>query len=123
MNQILLCGDGAVRGTSGQAGVGCVGRDSEGRCIGAFSGGIGIATAYIAGVIALVIAGEWALKRGYMNICFSMNSKAVLTAFMSERVPWIVKHRWKIIKKYMRNITFRHLYSVINFSATKMAKK
>ncbi|XP_026431656.1 uncharacterized protein LOC113328879 [Papaver somniferum] len=123
LNQVLLCCEGATRGNPGQVGVGCVGRDSEGRCIGAFSGGIGIATTYIAEVMALVLAGEWAIKRGYINIFFSLNSRAVLSAFVSERIPWIVNVRWKIIKKKLRGIDFKDLYKETNFSATKMAKK
>ncbi|XP_026400125.1 uncharacterized protein LOC113296010 [Papaver somniferum] len=90
--------------------------------MGAATGGLGVASNYIAEVMALVIAGEWAVKKGFTEVCFSLDSLAALKAFSNGSIPWIVKNRWSNIKTNICNITSRHSYREINFPADKMAK-
>ncbi|XP_026458902.1 uncharacterized protein LOC113359496 [Papaver somniferum] len=122
-NQVLICCDGASKGNPGKSGYGFVGRSNTGSYLGAEAGGLGIATNYIAEVMALIYAGEWAVRRQFLNVCFSLDSKAVLQAFSSGNVPWIVKNRWERIQKKLQSISFRHSFREVNFSADKMAKK
>ncbi|XP_026417164.1 uncharacterized protein LOC113312642 [Papaver somniferum] len=113
----------AFKGNHGNAGLGFVARNDKGGCLGACSGGLGIATNYLAELMALVVAGEWAVKKRYGNICFSLDSKAVLLAFSNGRKPWIVVNIWNNIRKHISRITFIHSYREINFSADKMPKQ
>lgn len=71
-NQILICCDGAAKGNPGVAGFGFIGRRSNGECVGSMSSGIGVATNYIAEVMALVMAGEWAVKKAFLSVVFSL---------------------------------------------------
>ncbi|XP_026417441.1 uncharacterized protein LOC113312923 [Papaver somniferum] len=121
--KILICCDGASKGNPGNAGMVFVARNEDGGCLGASSGGLGIATNYLDEVMALVVAGEWAVKKRYKNVCFSLDSKAVLLAFSNGRIPWIVVNKWNKIRKYISRITFTHSYREINFFADKMDKQ
>ncbi|XP_026451377.1 uncharacterized protein LOC113351649 [Papaver somniferum] len=123
LNQVLICCDGASKGNPGSSGCGFVRRSNTGGYLGAVAGGLGVATNSIAEVMALICAGEWAIRRQYFNVCFSLDSKAVLQAFSSGKIPWMVINRWKRIMVKLHSISFRHSYREIIFSADKMAKR
>ncbi|XP_026399201.1 uncharacterized protein LOC113295056 [Papaver somniferum] len=123
LNQTLLCCDGASRGNPWKAGHGFIARNSDGGCIGAAAGGIGIATNYIAEIMGLICAGEWAVQKQKWNVCFSLDSHAALMAFTIEKVPWMVQNRWQKIKEYLYVISFQHSYREVNTSADTMAKE
>ncbi|XP_026450620.1 uncharacterized protein LOC113350705 [Papaver somniferum] len=123
LNQVLILCDGASKGNPGSSGYGFVGRSSIGGYLEAVAGGLGIATNFIAEVMALICADEWDIRRQYWNVCFSLDSKEVLQDFISGKVPWIVKNGWKRIMDKLHSISFRHSYREVNFSADKMAKR
>ncbi|XP_026416690.1 uncharacterized protein LOC113312151 [Papaver somniferum] len=123
MDQSLICCDGAAKGNPGAAGIGFISRTSNGSCLGAGSGGLGITTNYIVEVMALVAAGEWAVSKHRMNVCFSLDSMAVIMEFSSGKIPWIVKNRWSKVINSLSIITFRHSYREVNFSADNLSKK
>ncbi|XP_026399332.1 uncharacterized protein LOC113295204 [Papaver somniferum] len=122
-NQVLICCDGASKGNPGVAGLGFVARSNSGLCVGAASGGFGITTNYLAEVMALVVAGEWAVSKSFQEVCFQLDSNAVLVALSTDRVPWIIKSRWEKIKRNNSSINLKHSYREVNFSADNMAKK
>ncbi|XP_026459802.1 uncharacterized protein LOC113360512 [Papaver somniferum] len=62
------------------------GRSCNGGYLGEVAGGIGVATNSIAEVMALIGAAEWAIRRQFFNVCFSLDSKAVLQDFGSDKV-------------------------------------
>ncbi|XP_026435781.1 uncharacterized protein LOC113333563 [Papaver somniferum] len=66
--QVLICCDGALKGNPGNAGPGFIARDDSGGCLGDASGGLGIATNYLEEVMALIVAGEWAVKKQYKKV-------------------------------------------------------
>ncbi|XP_026398999.1 uncharacterized protein LOC113294838 [Papaver somniferum] len=105
------------------AGFGFIGKNSDGGCVGAMSGGLGIATNYVAEFMALVVAGEWAIQRQFLNVCFGVDSRAILTAFAGGKIPWIVLNRWKKVVGNLRNTSFIHSYREVNFSPDKLAKR
>ncbi|XP_026378806.1 uncharacterized protein LOC113273275 [Papaver somniferum] len=109
-NQILIFCDGACKGNPGKAGFGFIARSANGGCVGDASCGIGITTNYLAEVMALKVAGEWAVKQKLLDVCFSLDSKAVLEAFNSGRIPWMVENRWRNIVQSIPSISFRHSY-------------
>ncbi|KAI3981951.1 hypothetical protein MKX01_018857, partial [Papaver californicum] len=82
-NQLLLCCDRASRGNPGEVGYGFIGRNNEGDCIIAVAGGLGVATNYYAEVMAVLCAGEWTIKNGFMHLLFRSDSKSVIEAFNS----------------------------------------
>ncbi|XP_026420238.1 uncharacterized protein LOC113316235 [Papaver somniferum] len=123
LNQILICCDGDSKSNPGLAGIDFIGRNNDGSYLGAVCGGLGIATNYISEVMGLVIAGEWAVRKRFMDVYFILDSKAVSIAFASGEIPWIVLNRWKKVTANLRNISFRHAYREINFSADSLAKQ
>ncbi|XP_026442768.1 uncharacterized protein LOC113342426 [Papaver somniferum] len=109
-NQTLICCDGAYKSNPGKAGIGFIARNHYGEHLGSASGGLGIATNYLAEVMALIIAGEWEISRGLLNVCFSLDSKVVIMAFLNDKMPWMVQSIWVRITKAIPVITFRHSY-------------
>ncbi|XP_026417606.1 uncharacterized protein LOC113313099 [Papaver somniferum] len=122
-NQIPICRDGAAKGNPGVAGFGFIGRNSDSECVGAMAGGLGIATNFVAEMMALVMAGEWAVSKSFLNVLFSLYSHAVLNAFTGNIIPWMILNRWKKVISHMRRVSIRHVYREANFSADKIAKK
>ncbi|XP_026451982.1 uncharacterized protein LOC113352373 [Papaver somniferum] len=122
INQVLICCDGASKGNPGCSGYGFVGRNNTGGYLGAVAGGLGVATNFIDEVMALICEGEWAIRRQFFNVCFSLDSKEVLHAFTSGEVPWMVINGWKRIMAKLHSFSFRHSFREINFSADKMVK-
>ncbi|XP_026417445.1 uncharacterized protein LOC113312927 [Papaver somniferum] len=122
-HQILICCDGASKGNPGLAGIRFIARNHDEDYMGAASGGLVIAKNYLAEVIALIVAGEWAITKQWEEVCFSLDSKVVILAFMSNKIPWIVLNRWIKIKMNIPKISFRHSYREVSFSADSMAKK
>ncbi|XP_026399160.1 uncharacterized protein LOC113295013 [Papaver somniferum] len=121
--KVMICCDGASKGNPGIAGLFFVERNEHDKYLGAGSGGLGITTNYLAEVMALIVAGEWAVQKKYEKVCFRLDSKAFLLAFSYDKIPWIVENRWKNIRKHLSEISFIHSYREINFSADKMANK
>ncbi|XP_026451628.1 uncharacterized protein LOC113351939 [Papaver somniferum] len=122
-NQILICCDGAAKGNPGGAGFGFIGRNSESECVGAMTGGLGIATNFVAEMMALVMSGEWDVSKSFLNVVFSLDSQAILKAFTGNRIPWMILNIWKKVIFHLRRVFFRHAYREANFSADKISKK
>ncbi|XP_026419850.1 uncharacterized protein LOC113315815 [Papaver somniferum] len=122
-DQILICCDGSSRGNPGAAGYCFVCRDEMGGCIYAEATGLGIATNYIAELMAITGATEWAIQNNKLDICINSDSKAAVSAYMSGRLPWFMQVRWKRLKELLNNIKLVHSLREVNFSADSMAKK
>ncbi|XP_026442501.1 uncharacterized protein LOC113342051 [Papaver somniferum] len=90
-NQILICCDGTSRGNPGAAGCGFVCRDGKGVFIYAEATGLGIATNYIAELTVITGAAEWAIQNNKIDICINSDSKAVVNAYSSGRLPWFMQ--------------------------------
>ncbi|XP_026411038.1 uncharacterized protein LOC113306300 [Papaver somniferum] len=121
--QLLLCCDGASRENPGASGYGIFGRNSTGEFIIAISGGLGISTNYYAKIYAVIIAGKWAIHNEFFNIVLRTDSKAVIQAFASHKLPWFAIARWRKICSVMTKWSFIHNYREVNFSADKTTKK
>ncbi|XP_026420132.1 uncharacterized protein LOC113316125 [Papaver somniferum] len=122
-DQILLCCDGATRNNPGEAGYGFVGRDSYGTVLIAVAGGMGIATNFMAEVYAIINACEWAISKGFLKVCIRSDSKAAITSFSVNRIPWYVLTRWNRITEMLISCQFIHSYREVNFSADDLAKR
>ncbi|XP_026428840.1 uncharacterized protein LOC113324767 [Papaver somniferum] len=122
-DQILICCDGSSRGNPGAAGYGFVCRDEMGCCIYVEATGLGIATNYIAELMAITGAAEWAIQNNKLNVCFNSDSKAAVSAYISGRLPWFMQVRWKRLKELLHNIKFVHSLREVNFSDDSMEKK
>ncbi|XP_026458687.1 uncharacterized protein LOC113359235 [Papaver somniferum] len=122
-DQILICCDGSSRGNPGAAGYGFVCRDEMGGCIYAEATGLGIATNYIAELMAITGAAEWDIQNNKLDICINSDFKAAVSAYMSGRLPWFMQVRWKRLKELLHNIKLVHSLREVNFSADSMAKK
>ncbi|XP_026451895.1 uncharacterized protein LOC113352267 [Papaver somniferum] len=120
---VMFCYDGSSFGNPGSAGFGVVARDSNCQVIGTLTGGIGVATNYLAetyGVMnSLELAVEWKLQ----DIIIVSDSKTVLAEFAQGKIPWFLKGRWKIEQGKVSRIRYHHCYREVNFSANGIAKK
>ncbi|XP_026399810.1 uncharacterized protein LOC113295698 [Papaver somniferum] len=99
---IMFCCDGASIGNPGISAFGIVIRDHLSQVLGVITGGIGIATNYIAEVYAVISAVELAVEW---------------------KMPWFVKKRWQKAMKHIQSIIFLHSYRETNFAADTAAKK
>ncbi|RZC60089.1 hypothetical protein C5167_021854 [Papaver somniferum] len=85
----LLCCDGASKCNPGLAGYGFVVRNHLKHFEGTESGGPGVATNYIAKIMAAICAMQWAVTHQRWRIIIHSASKAILYAFMNRRLPWM----------------------------------
>ncbi|XP_026419869.1 uncharacterized protein LOC113315834 [Papaver somniferum] len=120
---VMFCCDGAAIGNPGNAGFGIIARDQFFQVLGTISGGIGIATNYIAEVLAVVCAIEWAVRLCCYKIVICSDSKSVVEDFKRGKIPWFIHARWVKACQSLTEITYIHCYREINFSADAPAKK
>ncbi|XP_026452040.1 uncharacterized protein LOC113352438 [Papaver somniferum] len=92
-NQIVLYCDGASRGNPGVSGYGFIGRRHTRELLIAFSEGLGISTNYVAEVLAILNAGEWAISEGHLEVIFRTDSTVVMLSFMKNKVSWFAENR------------------------------
>ncbi|XP_026383393.1 uncharacterized protein LOC113278881 [Papaver somniferum] len=103
--------------------MGFVCRGENGEFIYAESRGLGITTNFIDEIMAIIGAVEWAVEHNNFDIRVQSDSNAAITAYKSEKVPWIEQASWQQIKVMFRRIQFIHSMREINSSADVMAKK
>ncbi|XP_026417322.1 uncharacterized protein LOC113312800 [Papaver somniferum] len=120
---ILISCDGASRGNPGDAGYGFVRRKWDGEFIYAMSGGLGIGSNFLAEIVAILCAGEWAVNNNFYKVCFQTDSQAAIKVFQSQTVPWWSMTRWNKIKISLQDWYFSHNYREKNFSADSMANR
>ncbi|XP_026378087.1 uncharacterized protein LOC113272476 [Papaver somniferum] len=118
-----ICYDGASRGNPRDAGYGYICRNWDEEYMYAMSGGLGIATNYMAEIVAVLCAGEWAVSNNFIKVWFQTDSQSVMKAFQTDSVPWWSITRWNKIKSSLQDWHFSHGYTEINFSADSMAKR
>ncbi|XP_026397170.1 uncharacterized protein LOC113291903 [Papaver somniferum] len=123
MNQTLICCDGASRGNPGAAGYGFICRGDQGEFIHAEARCLGIATNFIAEVMVIIEAVEWAVKNNKLDIVINSDSSAALHAFSTGKFPWFCQVRWDKIKELLWRTQFVHSLREINFSADFLPKK
>ncbi|XP_026419615.1 uncharacterized protein LOC113315567 [Papaver somniferum] len=122
-NFILFCCDGSSFGNPGAAGFGIIARDSSCEVIGEMSGGVGTATNYIAEILAVIYALEWAFVLKAQKVIIRSDSKTVINDFCNDCVPWMFRARWLNAKQNSENIIFQHCFREVNFSADDLAKR
>ncbi|XP_026384260.1 uncharacterized protein LOC113279818 [Papaver somniferum] len=98
-------------------------RNWDGEYLYAMSGSLGIATNYMAEIVAVLCAGEWAAANNFIKVWFQTDSQPVMKAFQTYSVPWWSITRWNKIKSSLQEWHFSHGYREINFSADSMAKR
>ncbi|XP_026398917.1 uncharacterized protein LOC113294756 [Papaver somniferum] len=121
-DKILLCCDGASRNNPGEAGYGFIGRDNTGGCLIVVARGIGIATNYMAEFFAVINACEWAISKGFLQVCIRTDSASILNSLVTKRIPWYIQTRWNKIISTLVSCEFIHSYREVNFSADGLAK-
>ncbi|OVA20365.1 Ribonuclease H domain [Macleaya cordata] len=122
-NQILLFCDGASGGNPGHAGVGIICRNDRCDVVGAIAAGLGVCSSYVAEMIAILMGLEWAVAKGFSNIIVNSDSHGAVQFFISNRIPWMMEPRWRLIKQRQISIGFRDCFREINFSADSLAKR
>ncbi|XP_026444797.1 uncharacterized protein LOC113345202 [Papaver somniferum] len=122
-NTIFLCCDGASRGNSGISGYGFVIRNLSGQFMAAERGGLGITTNFVVEVMGSLYALEWAVQHNKFQVIVNSDSKATISVFSNNNLPWVVLVIWKLVCTVLKKIHFNHVYREINFSADFFAKK
>ncbi|XP_026459848.1 uncharacterized protein LOC113360563 [Papaver somniferum] len=120
---VLFCCDGAAFGNPGNAWFGIITRSHDCQVLGTISGGLVVTTNYIAEVMAVVCAIEWAITLSCRNILINSDSQSVVTDFKSGNIPLFIKARWLRACQYLYEILYIHCYREINFSADSLAKE
>ncbi|XP_026417457.1 uncharacterized protein LOC113312939 [Papaver somniferum] len=120
---ILFCCDGVSFGNPGAAGFGIVIRNHLFQVLGTLSGGIGVASNYIAEVYVVICAAELTVTWDLKNIIIKSDSKTVITEFAENKMPWFVRIRWQKSVKKLNSITFYHCFGEVNFSTDTAAKR
>ncbi|XP_026451053.1 uncharacterized protein LOC113351250 [Papaver somniferum] len=123
VNQTLICCDGASRGNSRAACFGFVCRGEKGEFIHAESRGLGIPTNFIAEIMAIIGAVEWALENNRFDLFIQSDSNAAITAYTSGKLPWIIQARWYRIKEIFWRTQFVHVMRETNLIADALSKK
>ncbi|XP_026419746.1 uncharacterized protein LOC113315705 [Papaver somniferum] len=122
-NILLFCCDGATKDNPGLVGYGFIARNSNGEFVVAEAGGLGVATNFIAEIVAVLRAMEWAVTNLKWDIIIQTDSRCIIDVFMKNKLPWVFWSRWNRIKTSLHRIHFRHVYREINFSADSFAKR
>ncbi|XP_026396126.1 uncharacterized protein LOC113290759 [Papaver somniferum] len=120
---VMFCCDGASIGNPGAAGFGVVVRDHLSQVIGVISGGIGIATNYIAEVYAFIDAVELVVEWKLRIIILNSDSKTVISEVAENKIPWFVRMRWLKEVSKIQSISFWHSLREFNFAADTAAKR
>ncbi|XP_026396676.1 uncharacterized protein LOC113291346 [Papaver somniferum] len=119
----MFCCDGASFGNPGVAGFGVVIRDHLCQVLGVISGGIDIATNYLAEVYAIICAVELAVEWQIQEAILNLDYKTMVTEFVRNRMPWFFKMRWKKAIAKIHSLQFKHSFRETNFSADTATKK
>ncbi|XP_026419860.1 uncharacterized protein LOC113315823 [Papaver somniferum] len=122
-NQIMVCCVGVSRGNPGVAGIGFITRNHEGYFYFAEVRGLGIATTFIAELMAVMCDTEWDTKNGVQDLIIKSGSKAAVTSFLTGKMPWFLNSRWKRIKNSSLQMKFVHCYKEVNFTANALEKR
>ncbi|XP_026459759.1 uncharacterized protein LOC113360466 [Papaver somniferum] len=121
--ELLLCCDGAARGSPSTAGAGVIARNDICEVLGAISIGLGTTTNYLAEIYGIVVGLEWAVKWNTNRVLIRTDSKSAMDALDTGTMPWFVRSRWRHIFANYDNIRFEHIYREANFSAESLAKQ
>ncbi|KAF9621089.1 hypothetical protein IFM89_016523 [Coptis chinensis] len=87
----LVNTDGAAKNNPGEVDVSVAGRNLNGEFVFVYSRNIGIATNYMAECTAILEGMEIAVSKGRASIWVESDSRAVVTAFNSGKIPWQLK--------------------------------
>ncbi|XP_026383989.1 uncharacterized protein LOC113279508 [Papaver somniferum] len=120
---VMFCCDGASFGNPEAAGFGVVIRDHLCQVLGVISGGIGIATNYIAEVYEIICVVELAVEWQIQEVILNSDSKTVVTEFAGNKMPWFVRMIWNKAIAKIHSLQFRKNFRETNFSADTAAKK
>ncbi|XP_026435090.1 uncharacterized protein LOC113332795 [Papaver somniferum] len=120
---ILFCFNGTALGDPGLAGFGTISRDHDGAVIGTISGGLGIASSYIAKSFSVIWAIEWANKLKCDKIIIRADLNSVVTDFQKGTVPWCFKTRWIKAKSSLSQLCYELCYKETNFSSDSLSKR
>ncbi|KAL5700257.1 hypothetical protein ACHQM5_025728 [Ranunculus cassubicifolius] len=114
--------DGTSYGNPGPSAAGVVFRKQDGEVTLVLEKGLGITTNFMAECWAILLAAEQAFIQGWLRLWIVSDSQAAVAAFMSERLPWLVKGRWTICKRKMLHIRISHIFRKWNFAADMVSK-
>ncbi|XP_026455014.1 uncharacterized protein LOC113356176 [Papaver somniferum] len=87
------------------------------------SGALGVSKKFVAEVLGTINALEWAVSEHKNKVTINSDSKAAITAFTKNKIPWFIWSRWRYVCSKLNPIHFNHVFREVNFSADFFAKK
>jgi ribonuclease HI len=112
--------DGSVVG--GHAACGGLFRDYLGTFRGAFHCNIGFQSVFYAEVMRIILAMEYAAKKGWRNIWLESDSTSALLIFSQPSlVPIVLRNRWHNVSRLGVQVISSHIYREGNSCADKLA--
>ncbi|XP_026416763.1 uncharacterized protein LOC113312223 [Papaver somniferum] len=122
LGYMMLCCEGVANGNPGAAEYGIIGTDHQSQVIGTISGGVGLATSFIAAVVSVICATEWAIKIQCSKIIVRSSDKTVMENFRKGVVPWYLRARWLKSITGLADIQYEDCYKEINFTAESLER-
>ncbi|XP_026459875.1 uncharacterized protein LOC113360594 [Papaver somniferum] len=121
--ELILCCDGAARGSPRTWGAGVVARNASCEVLGAISIGLRTPTNYLVEIYSIVVGLELAVKWEMNRVLIRTDSKSSMDAVATGTMPWFVKNRWKNVMENYVSIRFEHIYRKANFATNCLAKR
>ncbi|XP_026378793.1 uncharacterized protein LOC113273259 [Papaver somniferum] len=123
LNFTMVFRDGSSFGNPGNVDFWVIVRDHDCQVLDTLTGGIGIASNFIAELYAVICALELEIEWGKQKVIIVSDSKSVVNVFNQKEVPWFIRGRWKKVVRKLSIIKYLHCYREVNFSADGIAKK
>ncbi|KAL5717269.1 hypothetical protein ACHQM5_010307 [Ranunculus cassubicifolius] len=97
-------------------------RNSNGGFLAVIYEGIGKRDNYWAECLAIIVAAEYAVKKGWENLWLESDSSATVSAFQTDKVPWKLKTRWMNCKENILNLNITHIWREASLVADQDSK-
>ncbi|KAF6148117.1 hypothetical protein GIB67_011892 [Kingdonia uniflora] len=121
--EIKINTDGAARGNPRKGSIGCIFRDSEGKILGSFAQGLGLVSNYTAECMEIIKGVDLAASNGWLIAWVESDFKAVVEAFHSDIIPWILEAEWANVKQSIQQIRISATWREANFSVDALSKR
>lgn len=83
--------------------------------------GLGIGEIFWAECLAIIMAVEKAIEKGWWRLRIETNSQLAMVTFKENRVPWQLRERMSICRKRLHSIRITHIWCEGNIAADMAA--
>lgn len=98
--------DGASLGNPGLSGISISFQNGIGEFILVIALGLGVEEIFWAECLAIVVATEIAMEKGWRWLWIETDSKSAMESFTSYRIPWRLKERWVSCSRILQRLNY-----------------